>query len=154
MNKIMNILVLVLVVFALQACSGVQKKIVHAEDGTSYKLEEVYSIGLFVPTYQWKRTSQCTTVVTHINSTKHGTGYDSKSVKDCKLIGVGTDGFTADTASPMGPALLSVGATVGAGALIKEGLQDSSVSGGDGVTVNNSNVNSNSNCVGNCGGGK
>jgi len=145
----------------------VSQKIVHTDDGRAYKLEEVYSIGLFTPTYQWKRTSACEVETTHIQTTKHGTGYESKSVKNCAYIG-GGDGFTHDTASPVGPMLLQAGGTVGAGALIGDGLKDS----GNSNTVNNVNqqgqaqgqlqgqiqgqkqgVNVSGGCRGNCGGG-
>ena len=133
----------------LQGCAGQSQKIIHADNGVAYKMEEVYSIGLFTPTYQWKRTSQCETVVTRVNKTKHGKGYDSKSVKNCLPIrGLG---YSVDTASPVGPALMQAGATVSAGALIKDGLEDS----GDNISNTNQqkqgqNVKVKGGCQGNC----
>jgi len=126
-------IVLILVAFMFSACAGVSQKIVHTEDGRAYKMEEVYSVGLFTPTYQWKRTSACEVEVTRINApNSFGDGYDSKSVKNCSVIG-SNDGFTHDTTSPVGPMLLQAGGTVGAGALIGDGIRDSS------DTFNNTN---------------
>ena len=154
-------IVLIAVIVMFSACAGVSQKIVHTDDGRAYKMEEVYSIGLFTPTYQWKRTSSCDVEVTHIQTTKHGSGYDSKTVKNCSYIG-GGDGFTNDTTSPIGPALLQAGGTVGQGALIRQGLNDS------GDSINNVNqqgqlqgqaqgqlqgVKVQGGCRGNCGGG-
>lgn len=156
-------IVLIGVILLFGACAGVSQKIVHTDDGRAYKLEEVYSIGLFTPTYQWKRTSACEVEVTHVKSNDFGTGYDHKTVKNCAYIG-GGDGFTNDTTSPVGPMILQAGGTVGAGALIGDGLKDS----GNSNTVNNVNqqgqsqgqiqgqkqgVNVSGGCRGNCGGG-
>lgn len=130
----MKKVLLAIIAFALlQGCSGVSKKIIHADNGVAYKLEEVYSIGLFTPTYQWKRTSICKTEKKLINKTKHGKGYETVSiVEPCKVIGR-RDGFSSDVASPVGPALMQVGSTVGAGALIQDGLKDS----GDNISNTN-----------------
>lgn len=120
-------------IVVLQGCSGVSQKIIHADNGMAYKMEEVYSVGLFTPTYQWKRTSVCETEKKLINNTKHGAGYEKISIiEPCRVLGRG-DGFSSDVASPVGPALLQAGATVGAGALIQDGLKDS----GDNISNTN-----------------
>lgn len=117
----------------LQGCVGATDKVVKSDSGQAYNLEEVYSIGLFTPTWQFRKASACDLKVTHINApNSFGDGYDSESVENCKVIGAG-DGFTADTTSPVGPMLMQAAGTVGAGALIGDGIRDSS------DTINNSN---------------
>jgi len=136
----------------ISACQGAPKNIIYSDDNKkAYQMEEVYSIGLFTPTYQWKRTSVCDVVINHTNSTPHGSGYDSRSVENCKPIG-NNDGFTNDTATPVAPMLFQAGGNVAQGALIGEGLKDS---GNNNAVSNNINQNvSATNCVGNCSGKK
>lgn len=109
----------------LQGCTGATNKVVKSDNGQAYSLEEVYSIGLFTPTWQFRKASACDIKITRIKTTNHGTGYDSETVENCRVIGV-DDGFAADTTSPVGPMLLQAGGTVGAGALIGDGIRDSS----------------------------
>lgn len=112
------------VLLVFQGCAGVTERIIYSDSGQAYKMEEVYSIGLFTPTYQYKRASACAVEEKLIKTTKHGSGYMSKSITNCQVLGLNNDGFTNDTTSPVGPALLQAGATVGTGALIKEGLEN------------------------------
>jgi hypothetical protein len=150
MNKVYMI---VLISLLYIGCTGAPVNIVFNDDGkTAYKMEEVYSIGLLTPTYQWKRTSLCAVEVTHIQSNDFGSGYDSKSVKDCAVIGK-DDGFTNDIASPIGPSVLGASGTIGAGSLIGSGLRDSGSNSVNNATSSTSTV-INQNCRGNCGGGR
>ena len=114
----------------ITSCTGAPVKHVFLDNNKAYQLEEVYSIGIFTPTYQYERVSTCDVVITHVNKTKHGTGYDSKSVENCVVLN--TD-FKKDIATPVGPMILQAGGTVGAGALIGDGIRDSN------DTINNTN---------------
>lgn len=127
---------LLLISFLFTGCAGVSQKIIHAEDGKSYKMEEVYSVGLFTPTWQYKKASECETVVEHVQPSQYafGDGYDTKSVKNCKVIGAASDGFTADTTGPIGPALINGVSSIATGAIIADGIRDSN------DTINNTNA--------------
>ena len=122
----------------LTGCQGISQHIVHGEGGVSYKMEEVYSVGLFTPTWQYKRASECETVPAGIEESKWALeeNYDLASVKNCKVIGAKGDGFTADTTGPVGPALISGVSSIATGAIIADGIRDSSDS------VNSNNVQS------------
>ena len=85
------------------------------------KFEEIYSIGLFTPTYQYERVSDC--------KVETETG---KTVEPCIVIAIGKGGLQKDITGPIAPMLMQVGGAVGAGALIGDGLKDS----GD-TTINN-----------------
>ena len=115
----------------ITSCTGAPVKHVFLDNNTkAYQIEEVYDIGIFTPTIQYERVTSCDVLITHINSTKHGSGYDSKSVTNCVPL---SDEFKKDIASPVGPMLLQAGGVVGAGALIGDGIRDSN------DTINNTN---------------
>ena len=135
MNNILRGLIIGLFVFII-GCTGAPIKHVFLDGNQkAYQIEEVYDIGIFTPTIQYERVSSCDVVITHINTTKHGNGYDSKSVTNCVVL---NDEFKKDIASPIGPMLLQAGGVVGAGALIGDGIRDSS------DNINNTNSQSQS----------
>ena len=119
----------------ITSCSGAPIKDLFANDSIGYQVEEVYDIGIFTPTIQYEMISQCDVIITHINSTDFGSGYDSKSLTNCRPLPAG---FKKDIASPVGPMLLQAGGVVGAGALIGDGIRDSS------DNINNTNSQSQS----------
>jgi hypothetical protein len=163
---------LILALALLQGCAGSDLRYIMADDKKSaYKMEEIYSIGLFTPTYQYKRVSRCAvSQVKHDSGNtgkdgKYGSWTEDKISSQCVALGKG-DGFSNDVASPVGPMLLQAGATAGSGALIGDGIRDSS------DTINNTNSQSQGQgqgqaqgqiqlqgqksgggCRGNCGGG-
>ena len=97
-------LVVCLLILLIAGCAGVTSRMT---DG--YKFEEIWSVGLFTPTYQYKRVSQCQVV-------------EGRTVEPCVPIG---KGFTVDVSGPVAPAIISGASNVASGAIISDGLRDS-----------------------------
>lgn len=134
----------------------------NADKTEAYTLEEVKSVNLFAPTYQYQRAKVCNVKTTHVDS-KWSSGYDKHEAIDCKVM-TKAQGWNKDLGTPTGPSLMQAGTGLGGAALIQDGLEDS------GDSINNVNqqgqiqgqaqgqiqgqigINSGG-CRGNCGGG-
>lgn len=101
------LIIITISVAMLAGCTGVNSNMTGG-----YKFEEVYGIGLFTPTYQYKKVSKCQVV-------------EGRTVEPCSPIG---KEFTLDMAGPAAPAVLSGASSVVTGAIISDGLSDSGTS--------------------------
>lgn len=107
--------------------TAIDKHVLFNADKTeAYELEEVKSVNLFAPTYQYQRAKACKVKKTHVNSeNSFGSGYDSYKAVDCQVM-TKAMGWNKDLGTPTGPSIMQTGTGIGGAALIQEGLEDSS----------------------------
>ena len=132
-KKIIPILLAGFVFILFQGCASHMKHTVFNDEKTqAYQLEEISSWGFFAPTYQLQRAKICEVKNTLIKTNDFGTGYTKHEPVNCRLL-TASDGYQKDLGTPIGPPLLQAAGSVGAGALIGDGIRDSE------DQINNSN---------------
>ena len=142
-----KIMLLVLLIVGLQACSGVEKFYrMDYENTVAYKFEEEYDINLFTPSFNYRRVSLCgikevdNTWVNDDGDTEHYTTHEA--VEPCKPL-YSKHGWGVDTAVPIAPTVLQSGGNIAtgyvAGRAVERGLKGQNVSPGDNNVINNTN---------------
>lgn len=116
MKPVKLLILIAFVVGIIAGCTGVTNSM-----KGGYKFEEVYSIGLFTPTYQYKKVSKCKT---EMGVDKFGFPKE-KTVEPCSPIG---KEYSLDMSGPAAPGIISGASNVVTGAIIGEGLSDSGTS--------------------------
>ncbi len=137
-NKICLITLLIFGFALLQGCyTGAPKHIVWTDDKTAaYQLEEVKSVNLFAPTYQFQRAFSCDVKETPVKSNEYGSGYTKHEAINCDKPMTKAQGWNKDLGTPTGPTIMRTGTGIGGAAIIADGLKSQPA---DNVNINNKN---------------
>ena len=140
---------LALMIVSLTSCVGLSTNLIKAPNGKVIKIEQAYSIGIFTPTIQLSRFSNCDAKeVVHSSVGGEGSWTETVAV-NCVPVVLSDNTISKDTSTPLAQSLIGAAGNVGAGVFIGEGLKDSNNS----VNSNaSSSTTINQNCRGNCGG--
>lgn len=126
MKKLFLLSLLIFSLALLQGCytSSDKHTLFNSDKSEAYQLEEVKSVHLFAPTYQYQRAKACEVKATLIKSNSYSSGYTKYEAVNCKVMTT-AGGWNKDLGTPTGPSLLQAGGGMGGAAIIADGIRDS-----------------------------